>query len=75
MAQKIIRIGSSYGVTLSQSLLEQAGLKYGDRVLLSLDDDGSIKIRSVHFIEDQKFLAQVLTLLEKHQDELGKIDE
>lgn len=75
MAQKIIKIGSSYGVTLSQNLLEQAGLQYGDRVVLSIGEDRTIQIKSAHFIEDQKFLTQILGLLDKHQEELAKIDE
>ncbi len=75
MAQKIIRIGSSNGVTLSQNLLEQAGLRYGDKVTVSLDSDGSIRIRSLQYLEDYKSVTKIMRALEKHRDEINKIDD
>ncbi len=47
MAQKIIRIGSSVGVTIPKEILKATHLEVGDQVVLGYDD------RGIH-IEPQK---------------------
>lgn len=41
--RKITKIGNSYGITIPNDLLKQAGLEHGDDVVLEYTDDG-IKI-------------------------------
>ncbi|OEF96849.1 AbrB/MazE/SpoVT family DNA-binding domain-containing protein [Desulfuribacillus alkaliarsenatis] len=41
--RKITKIGNSFGVTIPNELLKQAGLKHGDDIQLELKD-GEIKI-------------------------------
>ena len=76
MAQKIIRIGSSHGVTVRKSLLEQAGIKPGAEVIVDYDDQlGCIRIQS----PAQKDLARALVAAEKlvaqNTDELMKLSD
>jgi putative addiction module antidote len=44
MAQKIIKIGTSLGITLSKDLLERTGLTVGDSVDIETQKDGTLKI-------------------------------
>jgi len=45
MSQKIIQIGSSYGVTISPDILDQLGWQHGSRVEIQVDDKkGILKI-------------------------------
>lgn len=37
MAQKILKVGSSLGVTIPRAAVEELGLKLGDRVTLDVD--------------------------------------
>ncbi len=76
MSQKVIKIGSSYGVTLRGDLLEAAGLKQGDAVSVALNPkSGAIEIRSAKLDEYSRATAQALELVAKHQEELAKVDE
>lgn len=45
MAQKIIRIGSSVGVTIPKDMLQRSGVAVGDAVSVEFDDtDSSLRI-------------------------------
>ena len=38
MAQKIIQIGSSYGITISPDILDELGWRHGTRVEIEVDE-------------------------------------
>lgn len=39
MTQKVLQVGSSAGVTISKESLKSLGLKVGDQVVVTLDDE------------------------------------
>ena len=74
MAQKIIKIGSSYGVTLRSDVLDALGLRQGDKVSVrSNSKSGTIEIRSARAEEDQQKLVEAQRLVEKHKEQLSKL--
>ena len=75
MSQKIIKIGSSLGVTLRSSMLKQAGLKQGDHVQVSFDKErGSIVVENAQQAEFARSVAKAMDLVADHRDELAKLD-
>lgn len=76
MSQKIIRIGSSLGVTLGGSVLAEAGLQLGDSVLVSCNPQTStLEIKSAKNQEYTKELAQAVKLVTTLETELRKLNE
>jgi putative addiction module antidote len=48
MAQKIIRIGSSVGVTIPKDILDRSGVALGDAVSVSFDEtNASVRISPI----------------------------
>ncbi len=75
MGQKIIKIGSSVGVTLSSEVLKSAGLKPGDNVQVGFDESrGSITVESAQVQEFAQEVAAASRLVQKYQEELRKLD-
>ena len=67
MTQKVIRIGSSAGVTIPKEKLEELGLKIGDRVEISVrpvskpsQGDREVLQWTVHFIERYRTALEAL---------------
>lgn len=74
MTQKIIKIGSSSGITLSSSALLQAGLKPGSKVVVSVGGDGVIMVKSITHDADKETLVAISKLLESNREEISKIN-
>ena len=72
--RKITKIGNSYGITLAQELLREAGIDYGDRVEIEKVDD-KIYIQKKKNMKIPKGLSsdffEVLEInTEKHEETL-----
>ncbi len=75
MSQKIIKIGTSHGVTISSSLLEQIGLKLGDAVSLSYNStNNTIEIKSQNMELRVEQLAEAKELIDEYSAQLTEID-
>ena len=75
MSQKIIRIGSSNGVTLSSAVLKAAGLKKGEPVIVEFSEkSGAIEVRSARSEEQHRDLADARRLIRSHAKELSKLE-
>lgn len=78
MAQKIIKIGSSLGVTLPKRLLKKLNLKQSDEVELEYNNrHQSIEITAVKPQTEpvNSLFAEVKTIIDEHQAEFAKLDE
>lgn len=76
MSQKIIKIGSSLGVTLSRHVLQDAGLKHGDEVKLAFNTtSGLIEVSSSNLELHYQELREAKSLVNKHREELQKLDD
>jgi antitoxin component of MazEF toxin-antitoxin module len=78
MAQKIIRIGSSLGVTIPKRLLEKLELTASDEVELNYNRrHESIDITAVKTKERQadSLYTEIKQLIDEHQEEFAKLDE
>lgn len=74
MTQKIIKIGSSLGVTLSGDLLSRAGLQLGDTVHVAYDErEHSIRVESSQKDELTRNLMEAKSLIDKYEDEIQKL--
>lgn len=66
--RKIRKRGNSLGVNLPAELLKEAGIKEGDTVYISIEND-DIVIRSVKQKDNQKiFREQVLEIIEEYME-------
>ncbi len=74
MSQKIIRIGSSAGVTLSKSVLLASSLALGDEVEVSVNDS-QITIKPTSLENDRQTLRKIDKLLKQYQQELDKLHD
>lgn len=73
MAQKIIKIGSSVGITLPQQALEALGVKAGDSINLEVNKDSQNIIVTPLVLregEDAEFSRWTKNFLEKYGDAL-----
>ena len=76
MQQKIIKIGSSTGITLRPELLRAAGLKLGDTVdVTSNQVSGLIEIKSATQDQFSRDVAEGLSLVRRYRQELDKLGE
>lgn len=76
MAQKVIRIGSSHGVTIRKALLEKAGIKPGSEVLVEFDEtNGAIRVISARQQNYARDIAAAQRLFAMHADELQKLGD
>jgi antitoxin component of MazEF toxin-antitoxin module len=78
MAQKIIRIGSSLGVTIPKRLLEKLELTASDEVELNYNRrHESIDITAVKTKERQadSLYTEIKQLIDENQEEFAKLDE
>lgn len=74
MSQKIIRIGSSQGVTISQGLMSELGLRVGDEVKLSVDKKrGAIEVQPAVDEHIQNLLVDAKRLIREYRSELQHI--
>jgi putative addiction module antidote len=66
MAQKIIKIGSSVGITLPKDLLERAGLAVGDNIEVESQKDGTIKVVPVSVSAGSETAQWATRFVQKH---------
>ena len=75
MSQKIIKIGSSQGVTLSRKALEQIGLQLGEAVIVEYDrQEQAIIIKAESTSEAPPELQHAAQLAQKFSDEIKQIE-
>jgi len=73
MTQKVLQIGSSAGVTLSKDTLKTLGLKIGDQVLVTVDEQaqlatlGPVKRKSS---TNEKIAKLTLRFIERYRSDL-----
>ena len=76
MSQKIIRIGSSLGVTLRADLLEKTGLSQGDEVLIEFNaKTNTIELRSAQADVLSQQLAEAQLIVSRYKDEIRKLND
>lgn len=77
MGQKIIKIGSSNGVTLPKRLLEKLRAELGDEVELEYNSrHESIEIRMANKKEEPASLfKEVAKLISEYKDEFSKLQD
>ncbi len=73
MAQKIIKIGSSVGITLPQQALEALGVKAGDSINIEVNKDSQNIVVTPLVLrdgDDAEFLRWSKNFVEKYGDAL-----
>ncbi|PIR98562.1 MAG: hypothetical protein COT88_00845 [Candidatus Colwellbacteria bacterium CG10_big_fil_rev_8_21_14_0_10_41_28] len=78
MAQKVIQIGTSVGITLPKESLKEMGVKVGDKADISFDPKNrkyTITLREEvdSVIGDTKFIEITKELIEKHRNHLDAL--
>lgn len=78
MAQKVIQIGSSVGITLSPDTLETVGLKVGDTVTVSTNAaKNEVTVRPVEKVTkttiDPEILSWTDKFIEKNRELLDRL--
>ncbi|MEM1133772.1 MAG: AbrB/MazE/SpoVT family DNA-binding domain-containing protein [Pseudomonadota bacterium] len=72
-ALKLVKIGNSTGVILPKEWLEKRGLKQGDELSLSEDEDGfTLKPSDSDFAEQMKAAREVMMRRKRALRELAK---
>ena len=70
--RKVRKAGNSLGVTLPVDMLKEVGIKEGDTIYISLENN-SIVVRSEKMKEDNdKFKQDVLKIIEEYMQEKEK---
>ncbi len=69
---KIRKIGSSQGIILSKELLEQLGVKEGDKLHFAKDKDGDLKV-SVYDPEFDHQMKIALDVMDRYKDALKEL--
>jgi antitoxin component of MazEF toxin-antitoxin module len=73
MAQKVIKIGSSSGVTIPRAVLIKLGLKVGDVVDVRLNDkSGSIEVSSA---KSEKLASELIWAKDVIQSNIGELSK
>ena len=75
MAQKVIQIGSSAGITLSPDMLETIGVKVGDTVNVSASNNEAI-VRPVRHTKptiDPEILSWTNKFIDKNRELLERL--
>ncbi|HVB20303.1 MAG TPA: hypothetical protein VNF51_03460 [Candidatus Paceibacterota bacterium] len=77
MAQKVIQIGSSAGITLSPDLLETIGIKIGDTVAVSASKSEVVvrPIRANKPTIDPEILSWTNAFIEKNRELLERLSD
>lgn len=77
MSQKIIRIGSSLGVTLPKRLLSKLGLDLADEVELNYNPrHESIELQAVKpQTKTDSLFSEIKQIVDEHQAEFSKLDD
>lgn len=74
MAQKVIKIGKSAGVTLPKSTLEKLGLKIGDRIELTATDKSAVIVPEKGSQDRQRKIADLaLGFIDRYRDDLNDL--
>ena len=76
MAQKVIKIGKSTGVTIPKDILEEMKLKAGDQITVEYDKkESSLVVRPEKKITDRQQKIAVLTqnFIERYRADLEKL--
>jgi len=76
MAQKVIKIGKSVGITISKETLQELGLRLGDQVQVKVD-----KKRNVFTVapqedlnkNDEKIAKLTAQFIERYRDDLEEL--
>jgi len=75
MSQKIIKIGSSLGITLRKDLLRELKLDHGDTVKIQFNSaTGMIEVSSAYAEEYAQVIIEAKKLVNQNLDELSKLD-
>lgn len=71
MTQKVIKVGTSAAITIPKGVLEQLGLKVGDRVEANADARGFV-IRPVNQLSpaDAKVMKTATKVIEQYRKDL-----
>lgn len=70
--RKIRKAGNSIGVNIPAEILRETGIKVGDKIYISVENN-SIVIRSEKMKDDNdKFKKQVLEIIEEYMKEKDK---
>ncbi|MFP4539960.1 MAG: AbrB/MazE/SpoVT family DNA-binding domain-containing protein [Candidatus Paceibacterota bacterium] len=73
MAQKIIKIGKSQGVTIPKKVLEEMNLKAGDRVVVEHNrKSGTLSVKPVGK-PDKEFLEWTDSFIKEYRPALEKL--
>ncbi len=79
MGQKVIKIGSSVGVTLSKRMLDKLGLKLGDVIDIDFNTRKGVleisKMRGDSPEDSDGIVSLVAKLAEEYQDQLSQLDD
>ena len=79
MAQKIIKIGSSVGVTIPKDILEDMGLRVGDQVRMAASPESQrITIETTHTKSDEidsKLIAWTDTFIKRNRTLLERLSK
>ena len=70
MVQKVLQIGSSAGVTLPKTLLQELGLKIGDQVQVRIDKKRKVVIIEPNIEIDRELLDWTERFIEKYRPAL-----
>lgn len=76
MTRKIIKIGSSSGITLSKEVLSGLGLKVGDEVDIEIDKkNNTLQVKPFRDLseEDKKVAKLTSNFIERYRDALDKL--
>ncbi|MEX1027970.1 MAG: AbrB/MazE/SpoVT family DNA-binding domain-containing protein [Candidatus Paceibacterota bacterium] len=74
MAQKVIKIGKSSGITLPKSVLEKLGVSVGDQVDLSVTDRSATITPSKGSDDRQRKIAELtLGFIDRYRDDLNEL--
>ena len=78
MEQKVIQIGSSAGVTISKSALEELGIKVGDIVETVIDSSKkvfSVKLKTPKTAVDPEILSWTNEFIDKNRELLLRLKD
>ena len=73
MTQKVLQIGSSAGVTISKDTLKTLGLKIGDQVVVSVDEQAqliNIGVAKRKSHANEKIAKLTLRFIERYRSDL-----
>ena len=77
MSKKVIKIGTSLGVTISKATLQKAGIDAGDRVDVTFNTKkGVIEISSTKKAKPiSKYLIKTNEIIDAYKEELKKLND